>query len=61
MLVLSRKCGEQLIIGEDITVTVLKVQGNQVRIGIDAPKHVQVLREELSEKSAPNVKQLSRR
>lgn len=47
MLVLSRSVGETLHIGDDITVTVLGVQGNQARIGIDAPKDVQVHREEI--------------
>lgn len=47
MLVLSRNVGETLHIGDDITVTVLGVQGNQARIGIDAPRDVQVHREEI--------------
>ncbi len=47
MLILSRKVGEKLIIGENVTVTVLGVKGNQVRIGIDAPAEVQVHREEI--------------
>ncbi len=47
MLVLSRKIGESLVIGDDITVTVLDVQRGQVRIGIDAPKHVRVDRQEM--------------
>jgi carbon storage regulator CsrA len=47
MLVLSRNVGETLHIGDDITVTVLGVQGNQARIGIDAPKDIQVHREEI--------------
>lgn len=47
MLVLSRSVGETLHIGDDITVTVLDVEGNQVRIGIDAPKDVPVHREEI--------------
>ena len=47
MLVLSRKSGEKVLIGGNITVTVLEVQGNRVRIGIDAPLDVAILREEL--------------
>jgi carbon storage regulator len=47
MLVLSRKAGEKVRIGRDITVTVLGAQGNRVRIGIDAPAQLAVLREEL--------------
>lgn len=48
MLILTRKTGESINIGDDITVTVLGVQGQQVRIGITAPKHVPVNREEIT-------------
>lgn len=47
MLILTRRVGESLMVGEEITVTVLGVKGNQVRIGIDAPKDVAVHREEI--------------
>ncbi|MEE9304115.1 MAG: carbon storage regulator CsrA [Thiotrichaceae bacterium] len=47
MLILSRQVGETLFIGDDVQVTVLGVKGNQVRIGITAPKEVSILREEL--------------
>jgi len=47
MLILTRKAGEALMIGEDISITVLGVKGNQVRIGINAPKDVAVHREEI--------------
>jgi len=47
MLILTRRVGETLKIGDDVNVTVLGVKGNQVRIGVDAPKHVSVHREEI--------------
>jgi len=50
MLILTRRIGEKLIIGENVTVTVLGVKGNQVRIGIDAPRDVQVDREEVHQR-----------
>ncbi|RMD70385.1 MAG: carbon storage regulator [Gammaproteobacteria bacterium] len=47
MLILTRRVGESLMIGDDVSVTVLGVKGNQVRIGVDAPRHVSVHREEI--------------
>lgn len=47
MLILTRRVGETLMIGDDVTITVLGVKGNQVRIGINAPKNVSVHREEI--------------
>ena len=47
MLILTRRVGETLIIGDDVSVTVLGVKGNQVRLGVDAPKEVSVHREEI--------------
>ena len=50
MLVLTRKIDEQIKIGDDITITVIKLRNNQIRLGIDAPREVRVLRAELEEK-----------
>ena len=50
MLILTRRVGETLMVGDDVTVTVLGVKGNQVRIGVNAPKHVAVHREEIYER-----------
>jgi carbon storage regulator len=50
MLILTRKVGEALMVGEEVTVTVMAVKGNQVRIGINAPKDVAVHREEIYER-----------
>tara|TARA_R110001592_G_scaffold363341_1_gene684431 strand:- start:54805 stop:54984 length:180 start_codon:yes stop_codon:yes gene_type:complete len=47
MLILTRRVGETLIIGDDVSVTVLGVKGNQVRLGVNAPKDVSVHREEI--------------
>ena len=50
MLILTRKVGESVLIGDGIKVSVLAVKGNQVRVGIDAPKDVSVHREEVRER-----------
>jgi carbon storage regulator len=47
MLVLSRKSGERIVIDSDIIVTVLKARGNQIRLGIEAPKEIPIKRKEL--------------
>ena len=47
MLILTRRVGESLMIGDDVTITVLGVKGNQVRVGVKAPKEVAVHREEI--------------
>lgn len=50
MLILTRRVGETLIIGDDVTITVLGIKGHQVRLGINAPKEVSVHREEIWQK-----------
>lgn len=60
MLILTRRVGESLIIGDDVVINVLGVKGNQVRIGVDAPKEVSVHREEIydriqAEKDQENI------
>jgi carbon storage regulator len=50
MLILTRRIGESLKIGDNVTVAVMGIKGTQVRIGIDAPKDVTVLREEIADK-----------
>lgn len=57
MLILTRRIGETLCIGDDITVTVLGVQGMQVRLGINAPKSVAVDREEIAARKAAEPRQ----
>ena len=51
MLILTRRVGETVMIGDDVTITVLGVKGNQVRVGINAPKSVAVHREEIYERT----------
>ena len=53
MLVLTRKAGEKIIIADNITVEVLEIQGNRVRIGIQAPQGVTILRQELLDAKMP--------
>ncbi|UNH40432.1 carbon storage regulator CsrA [Moellerella wisconsensis] len=56
MLVLTRRASEVLIIGDDIKITILSIKGNQVRIGVDAPKNIPVHREEIYQRiQAENI------
>lgn len=57
MLILTRRVGESLMIGDDVTVTVLASKGNQIRIGIDAPRDVEVHREEIYERIHSEAKE----
>lgn len=50
MLILTRRVGEAVVIGDDISVTILGVKGNQVRLGVEAPKDVSVHREEVRQR-----------
>jgi carbon storage regulator len=53
MLVLTRRVNERIVIGDDVTVTVLEVRGDQVRLGIEAPRDVKVFREEVLHRDGP--------
>ena len=55
MLILTRREGESVLIGDEVTITVLRVKGNQVRLGVNAPKNVAVQREEISERVRAEV------
>ena len=59
MLILTRRVGEKLVIGENVTVAVLGVKGNQIRIGIDAPRDVAVNREEIYQRILKEQEALS--
>lgn len=52
MLILTRRVDERIFIGDDITLCVLDIEGNRVRLGLEAPKHVAILREEIHERYA---------
>jgi carbon storage regulator len=60
MLILTRRVGETVMIGNEVTVTVLGVKGNQVRIGVNAPKDIAVHREEIYERIRREVDQEGR-
>jgi carbon storage regulator len=50
MLILTRKLGEKITIGDDITITLLEIRGSQIKLGIDAPKHIEIHRQEVYER-----------
>lgn len=55
MLVLQRKIGESILIGDEVTVTILSVDGARVRVAVDAPKYIQILRSELKKAAEENL------
>ena len=57
MLVLSRKLGERIVIGENIVITVVKIDRNQIRIGIEAPNEIPVYREEITPPRSQEVEE----
>lgn len=59
MLILTRRVGEKLIIGDDVIVTILSLKGNQIRIGIDAPREIKVHRQEVYERIQKEREKLS--
>lgn len=59
MLVLSRKQGERILIGDQISVTVVRINGGAVRLGVNAPAHLSVIREELKERMERALQQAS--
>lgn len=60
MLILTRKVGESVLIGDDISITVLSVRGNQVKLGVQAPKEVSVHREEIYQRIQETKEELER-
>ena len=50
MLILTRKLGEKITIGDDITITLVEIKGMQVKLGIEAPKHIEIHRQEVYER-----------
>ena len=59
MLILTRRIGEKLVIGENVTVTILAAKGSQIRIGIEAPRDIQVHREEIFQRILNERKELN--
>jgi len=57
VLILTRKIGESLVIGDDVVVTLLSIKGNQVRLGIKAPQNISVHREEIYQRICDTLKQ----
>ena len=55
MLILSRRVGESVLIGKDVSITVLRVKGDQVRLGVQAPKEIAVQRDDLLERKQTDV------
>ena len=59
MLVLTRKVGDSILVGDSIKIQVVKVKGSQVRLGIEAPKETKIFRQEILENASKSVKNVS--
>ncbi len=59
MLILTRRAGESIMVGDEVTVTVLGINGNQIRIGIDAPREITVHRKEVYERIQAAAEEVS--
>lgn len=58
MLILTRRAGERLLIGDDIVVKIIRIDGGQVRVGIEAPDNVRIVREEIADRPATGTRRI---
>lgn len=61
MLVLSRKVGQKIFVGDDVTITLVRISGDKARIGVEAPKNVPILREEVKKRQEAEVRSSGQR